>query len=74
MQTKCGTCEKDCVCQTCQKSTECKYATQENCKRCVECGRYEPPYPLNRILANDRLMSELLKEKALSEVLKNEKI
>ena len=67
MQTKCGTCEKDCACKSCQKSTVCKYATQEDCKRCVECGKYEPCFPFNRILSDDRLMSELLKEKALLE-------
>lgn len=72
MQTKCGICEKDCVCRSCQKSIECKYATREDCKRCVECGKYEPCYPFNRILSDDRLITELLKEQALSEVRRND--
>jgi hypothetical protein len=42
MQTKCDVCEKDCVCKSCQKSIDCKYSTQENCKVCVECGKYKP--------------------------------
>ena len=42
MQIKCDVCEKDCVCKSCQKSIDCKYSTQENCKVCVECGKYKP--------------------------------
>ena len=42
METKCGVCEKGCSCKTCKKNIDCRYSTQEDCKVCVECGRYEP--------------------------------
>lgn len=41
MQTKCGECQKNCICSTCKKCISCRYSTQEDCKVCVECGMYE---------------------------------
>lgn len=42
MQTKCGVCEKNCICSICKKSINCRYSTEDDCKVCLECGRYEP--------------------------------
>ena len=42
MQTKCDLCDKNCVCHSCNKNINCKFSTQEDCKICYECGRFEP--------------------------------